>query len=182
MEKDRFLDARCERKKGRLLVVGKHACGMPHDWRKPNGLLTLHRGDTASDQNKNWSTNMFRILGCARGKQRCLTAVPNQKSISLDAGLRIKGIPALQLWDCVVEAFSYSDAEGNFARPSGKRHSQSQSTDHMSLDLFDHVPSNMPESSFYGRLYIFAGRHSYDHKRSWSSFETRVTNAPCNYS
>ena len=126
--------------------------------------------------------HVFRILGCARGKQRCLTAVPNQKSISLDAGLRIKGIPALQLWDCVVEAFSYSDAEGNFARPSGKRHSQSQSIDHMSLDLFDHVPSNMPESSFCGRLYIFAGRHSYDHKRSWSSFETRVTNAPCNYS
>ena len=26
------------------------ACGMPHDWRKPNRLLTLQVGDTANDQ------------------------------------------------------------------------------------------------------------------------------------
>ena len=33
-----------------------------------------------------------------------------------------EGVPALQLWDCVLESFWHSDAEWNFARPSGNRH------------------------------------------------------------
>ena len=36
-----------------------------------------------------------------------------------------------------------------------KRLSSSRSIDHMSLDMVDHVPSNIPESSFPARLCIF---------------------------
>ena len=69
---------------------------------------------------------------------------------------------------------------GNLTRTRGKLHSLSHSTDHMSLDVVDHVPSTIPESSFPA---IFFGQrsshHSYDHTRSQSQFGTRVTNSPC---
>ena len=51
--------------------------------------------------------------------------------------------------------FSHSDGKGNFTRQSGKRHSLSPSIDHLSLDVVDHVPGKVPESSFPVRLYIF---------------------------
>ena len=54
------------------------------------------------------------------------------------------GIPALKLWGCV--------------RPRGKRHSLSHSVDDMSFDMVDHVPSNIPESSFSIRLLHLGGQ------------------------
>ena len=36
----------------------------------------------------------------------------------------------------------------NLSRPSGKRHSLSRSVDHVLFDTIDHVPVNIPVSSF----------------------------------
>ena len=40
--------------------------------------------------------------------------------ISLDAGLRMDSLPALQLWECVLETLSSKSAKGNLE--SQKRH------------------------------------------------------------
>ena len=64
----------------------------------------------------------------------------------------MEGTPTLQLRDCVGGTCSHSDAKGNLQRPSGKRHSLTHSVDHLSFDMFDQVPSNIPESSFPARF------------------------------
>ena len=50
--------------------------------------------------------------------------------------------------------FQHSDAKGNLTRPSGKCHSLSHSIDLVSSGVVDHVPSNIPASSFPARLHI----------------------------
>ena len=60
----------------------------------------------------------------------------------------MEGIPAFQIWDRVFETVPHSDSEGHLRRPTGKRHSLAHSVDHVSFDLIDHVPSDIPESSF----------------------------------
>ena len=48
--------------------------------------------------------------------------------------------------DRVFETAPHSDSVGHFGRPSGKRRSLAHSVDHVSFDLIDHVPSDIPES------------------------------------
>ena len=46
---------------------------------------------------------MFPQIGCARNKLQFRTASSTESEIiSLDAGLRMDGIPALDLWDLIV--------------------------------------------------------------------------------
>ena len=87
--------------------------------------------------------------GCPRSKQPCLTAVTNQKyllhnglytSIAIVA-LHFRNIFAFRCWK-------------NLTRPSCTNYSLSRFIDHMCFDMVDHVPSNIPESSFTARLYI----------------------------
>ena len=61
------------------------------------------------------------FLGCARNKQLCFQQC-RIRQMSLDACLRLENLPALQLWDCVLETFSHPFAKGNLTRPSGKHH------------------------------------------------------------
>ena len=44
----------------------------------------------------------FQSAGCVRNKLQFRTAQQNQKSFLLDAGLRMDGKPALDLWDLIV--------------------------------------------------------------------------------
>ena len=90
--------------------------------------------------------------------------------ISLDACLRMDGIPALDLWDLVIEVFHSSQnrlnhtkgqVQGNLLcdNPSNK-HAQNQTkvpTQHDNFDLnnVDCVPSNAKFSRFGAMLYIF---------------------------
>ena len=112
----------------------------------------------------------FRLVSCVLGSQ---TFVPlswmckkqsdvchscaELEIISLGASLRMEGTQALQLWDCVSETFSHSDAKGNFVRPSGERHSLTHSIGHMSLEMVVHDASNIPDHSLPSRLQIFEG-------------------------
>ena len=50
---------------------------------------------------------------------------------------------------------THSDAEGKLQRPSDKRHALARSVDHLSIVTVDHVPSNIPQSSFPARSFIF---------------------------
>ena len=51
---------------------------------------------------------LFQSVGCVRNKLLFPTVEPNQKSFLLDAVLRLDGIPALDLWDLVLEVFHSS--------------------------------------------------------------------------
>ena len=55
---------------------------------------------------------VFQSVGCARNKLQFRTVQQNPKS-SLDAGLRMDGISALDLWDLVIEAFHSSTNQTN---------------------------------------------------------------------
>ena len=87
--------------------------------------------------------------------------------ISVDPGLRMDGIPAIDLWDLVKEVFDSSpnqfnntkdQARGNSSRnTTSNKHNQNQtkvSTQHDNFDLtnVDHVPSNAKFSRFGAML------------------------------
>ena len=88
--------------------------------------------------------------------------------ISLDAGLRMDGIPALDLWDLVIEVFHSSTNQTNKTKdvrePQGNLSAKTQpnmrkqiSTTHTNLDLtnIDHVPSSVTHSGSIAVLYVF---------------------------
>ena len=91
--------------------------------------------------------------------------------ISLDAGLHMDGIPALDLWDLVIEVLHSSfnqtrkpkeTVQGDLLRnkPSSKKHTNSQTKtqvqyNDLELSNVDCVSSNVKSSHFGAMLYIF---------------------------
>ena len=90
--------------------------------------------------------------------------------ISLDAGLRMDGIPALDLSDLVIDVFHSSpnqfnntkdQVRGNSSRnTTSHKHAQNQTkvpTQHDNLELsnVDHVSSNAKSSLFGAMHYVF---------------------------
>ena len=79
--------------------------------------------------------------------------------ISLDAGLRMAGIPALDLWDSVIEVFhsplnqpnehkDFRDLQGHLLQRTPPNMRRQIPTNHINLDLanVDHVSSNVKPS------------------------------------
>ena len=58
--------------------------------------------------------HLFQQVGCVRNRLSFLTAQQNLKIISLDTGLRLDGLPALELWDLIVSVL------GNISRISDR--------------------------------------------------------------
>ena len=92
--------------------------------------------------------------------------------ISLDAGLRMDGIPALGLWDLVIEVFHSSTNQTNKTKdvrePPGNLSANPQSnmrtqipTTNTDVDLtnIDHVPSSGTHSGSNAVLYVPTMRH-----------------------
>ena len=87
--------------------------------------------------------------------------------ISLDAGLRMDGIPALDLWDLEIEVFQSSSNQTNKTKEQKSMGNLSQNTrlhlknqnptEHTNLDLnnVDHVSSNARSSRFGAILFVF---------------------------
>ena len=90
--------------------------------------------------------------------------------ITLDAGLRMNGIPALDLWDLVLEVFhscpnqlnnTKGQARGDSSRnTTSNKHTHNQTKvptrhDNFYLSDVDYVPSNAKFSRFGAMLYIF---------------------------
>ena len=57
---------------------------------------------------------LFQSVGCARNKLLFLTVQQNLRIISLNTGLRLDGLPALELWDLIVSVL------GNVSRVSDR--------------------------------------------------------------
>ena len=77
--------------------------------------------------------------------------------ISLDTGLRLDGLPALELWDLVVSVFgSVSQISDRTGQPDNdvNKHHKSQKRIDVMKDI-DPVPSNVQFSSQEALLYVF---------------------------
>ena len=76
--------------------------------------------------------------------------------ISVDAGLRIDGLPALELWDLIVSVFgSMTQTTERTVRPVDvKRNRKSQGKINV-LNNIDYVPSNVQSSHQEASLYVF---------------------------
>ena len=81
--------------------------------------------------------HLFQQVGCARNKTSVSHSSTESEIISLDAGLRLDGIPALDLWDLVIAVL------GNSQRVSGD------------LDSVNFIPSNVRSSHQEALLYVF---------------------------
>ena len=76
--------------------------------------------------------------------------------ISLDAGLRMDGLPALQFGECVVETLSSKPAHGNLERHKPERVIQSHlQSDNCVFESIDNVPHHIFNSSHPTQLYLF---------------------------
>ena len=89
--------------------------------------------------------------------------------ISLDAGLRLDGIPALDLWDLVVEAFHSSpnqtnntkdvrEPRGNWSpnpQPNNMRKPTPTTNTNLDLINIDHVHSSGTHSGSNAMLHVF---------------------------
>ena len=53
--------------------------------------------------------HLFQQVGCVRNKLQFHTVQQNPKSSLLDTGLRLDGIPALDLWDLIVSVTRIKD-------------------------------------------------------------------------
>ena len=110
---------------------------------------------------------------------------------SLDAGLRMDGVPALDLWYLVIEVFHSSsnqinksegqESQGNLSRNTTLHMKNQNPTKHVNLDLnnVDHVLSNVRSSRFGAMLHVFEVNEVVIKmiiKRSKLHNETRVKN------
>ena len=70
-------------------------------------------------------------------------STPEAEVISSDAGLRMVGIPALDLWDLVTEVFHFSPkcdlARGHFSREACEKHSKGWKRSIMFLRQSDYL-------------------------------------------
>ena len=77
--------------------------------------------------------------------------------ISLDTGLRLDGLPALELWDLIVSVFGnvsrVSDRSGQPDNDVHKHHKSQKKINEM--ENIDSVPSNFQSSSQEALLYVF---------------------------
>ena len=79
------------------------------------------------------------------------------ESISLDTGLRLDGLPALELWDLIVSVFgSVSQISDRTGQPvnDAKKHQKSQGKINV-MENIDSVPSNVQSSRQEALLYVF---------------------------
>ena len=110
--------------------------------------------------------------------------------ISLDAGLRLDGLPALDQWDIVIEVLrstnnivqpNHNDIQETGARFNSRtktpKFKRRQKVDQ--LTYVDHVLTNTNSSQCGSQLYIFEGNEAViknDNPRTKSNDEARVQN------
>ena len=57
--------------------------------------------------------HLFPSVGCAKktNEHQCLTVPTESDIVSLDTGLRMDGIPALDLWNVVIESVTFVEQQ-----------------------------------------------------------------------
>ena len=104
-----------------------------------------------------WITNIctnFLDVQQEVNSRVCLTAVPKQKSCLWSSVWERRVFQHCKCGNVFLETCSNCDAKEYLIHPSEKRHSFSRSNDQMPLDVVDHVPSNVPESSISAMLFV----------------------------
>ena len=90
-------------------------------------------------------------------KQTSVSHSSTESEISLDSGLRLDGLPALELWDLIVSVVGnvsrVSDGSGKPDNDVRKRHKPHKKIDVMK-DI-DSVPSNVQSARQEALLYVF---------------------------
>ena len=94
------------------------------------------------------------------GKCKKQTALSHSSTeseiISLDTGLRLKGLPALELWDLIVSVFgSLSQFSDRTGRPVDVKRNQKSQGEINVMENIDSVPSNVQSSHQEALLYVF---------------------------
>ena len=129
-------------------------------------------------------TRLCQLVGCAR-KTSVSHSSAEADIISLDAGLRMDGIPALTLWDLVIEVFlsvpnrtdgPQREPRGNpsaVVKPNMNNPIPIKRTNVIPINIV-HIPPNTTLSGFSAMLYVFErGSNQDDCQRSKSH------NEPC---
>ena len=91
-------------------LVSEQSCSISHQ--VDRSLRDFEDSKSTSGESYVFSEieHMFSLIRCARNKRQCLTVPQNRKVISLDAGLRMNGLFALDLWDEVMEVLRSSNS------------------------------------------------------------------------
>ena len=102
------------------------------------------------------ATRLFQFAGCVRNKLQFRTAQQNQKSSLWTLGLRLDGIPALDLWDQIVSVFGNTiQTHERPVRPVVTDKNQKSQGMTNVLNNIDCVPSNVQSSHQEALLYVF---------------------------
>ena len=82
---------------------------------------------------------------------------PESEIISLDTGLRLDGLPALELWDLIVSVFgSISHVSDSSGQPDHDVHKHLESQKRINvMKNLDSVPSNVQSSRQEALLHVF---------------------------
>ena len=111
--------------------------------------------------------HLCQQVGLCKKQTSVSHASTEAEVISLDAGLRMDGIPALTLWDFVIEVFHSLpnqinkfeglESQGNLSHNTKLQIENQNPTKHINLDLndIDHVSSNVRSSNTGSMLYVW---------------------------
>ena len=118
-----------------------------------------------------WKPNVCSISWMCKKQTSISHSSTKSEIISLDAGLRMDGLPPLDLWDMVIEVLRSTNntkrpirlAPGNWCRTGNhssnktktKTPTERHNRDVDQLSNVDHVPSNTHSSQGESQLYIF---------------------------
>ena len=115
-------------------------------------------------------TPLYRSVGCARSILQFHSST-GAEIISLDAGLRMDGIPTLVLWDLVIEIFHSAPSKikqpteklrrNPFAVVKPNMHNLFQCKHtNVVLTNIDHIPSKTTNSGANAMLYVFEDKEA----------------------
>ena len=160
----------CDKRLCRLISFFHHTCEYKQYWYVGNTAKQCRLGlfqdsDFAGDleDSKSTSGGTLCIFGShtfvpVRWMSKKQTAVSHSSTeseiISLDTGLRLDGLPALELWDLIVSVFGnishISDRTGKPVNGKNKSHNKIGA-----MQDIDSVPSNVQSASQEALLYVF---------------------------
>ena len=101
--------------------------------------------------------HLFQISWMCKRQTAVSHSSTGSEIISLDTGLRLDGLPALELWDLIVSVLGtishVSDGSGKLESYAHKRQKSHSKID-VAKDI-DSVPSNVQSASREALLYVF---------------------------
>ena len=130
-----------------------------------------------------FGSHTFVPIGWMCKKQTAVSHSSTESEIiSLDTGLRLDGLPALELWDLIVSVLGnisrISDRTEKPVNGENKHHKSHNKIDAMK-DI-DSVPSNVQSARQEALLYVFEDNEAViknDYERQKSYNETRLQNS-----